>query len=216
MAVIITAGCVQSGPAPSKITPTPTILSCDNWVNPTKCNGICYNSYENDCCGGTIYPHDSNQYSAGTCCGERWYPKNNSKGETGTCCAGKMYVGSGECCPNPEYNFYYHPAWRDYEQVWINTDTQHCCAGKVAQGRQMDFVDCGEDTCINQNTQSCCFERYDQDKNKYIYTVHQGAGSCCIGKPTPPPGMYCNKDTGIQYKTGNFDPINPLHPDRGW
>jgi len=192
--VIITAGCMQPGPA-KKVT------LCDEKY---RCNGICYPEV-GTCCGGIYYPIDNNivttccggkmyPFLQGTCCDESWYPKNNTTGET----------GSGECCPDPK-EFYYHPAWRDYEQVWINTNTQHCCGGKVAPGGTGVWKICG-DTCYDTSTQSCCFDR----------SVHEGKSSCCLDQPSPPAGMHCNKDTGSLFTEGQRDPINPLHPFRGY
>jgi len=232
VAVIITTGCVQPGPA-KKVT------SCGEKY---RCNGICYPEL-GTCCGGIWYPVDNNNirvccggkmvlYGKGTCCGGKYYswpPYGTCCGgifyttpPDGTCCDGKWYVKGtpGECCPNPILinsnegvsrfftNGHEVPSWQNYTQVWINTDTQHCCAGKVAQGKGVDFVDCGEDTCIDKNTQSCCYVGYDKKGGDIFFKIRPGKESCCVDTP---------KLEGVDGKMYDCDPSRgtPIYPDSG-
>jgi hypothetical protein len=208
--IIITAGCVQPGPATSKVTPTPTPTSCEN-----KCNDICYDIVRNDCCGGTIYPHNYNNFKTGFCCGEKWYPTN----KTGTCCGGTMYDYKGTCCGDIMYSYNdskyktccggkLYSYERDYPSqygweccsgVWITTETDHCCAGKVEPGKSKNgfWEKCG-DSCYDASTQSCCVGG-SEDYNP-IYSVKQGRRVCC--KDTPKlEGYSCNPDSGVVMST---------------
>jgi hypothetical protein len=196
--VVITAGCVNPEPRSypnSKITPTPTVISCDNWAIPTKCNGICYNSYQNDCCEGKIYPREKVGGShTGNCCGGKWYP---GKWNYNPCCAGEMYAYDGvtACCPVEYTN---EPYDSNISHSLYNTSTQHCCAGKVLSGGIKvgnmgdNWEDCG-DTCFDHSTQSCCVSGSEVNKPNYI--VKQGYQVCCKDKPKLE-GWCCNADTG--------------------
>jgi len=153
LAVVITAGCVNPEPRfypnPEIIpTPTATVTTC-NYVNEfwgyDSCNGICWDYETQTCCGGIIY---------------------NKKFIENVCCGGKLYqYQSGwDCCPNT-----FLKRWRndsqDNSQVWYNTSTHHCCAGKVTvsggttgwYGTTKQWQDCGN-TCYDTTlqTQSCC------------------------------------------------------------
>lgn len=200
--VILTAGCTigKSGPgyiSKSTITPSPTSTECKY----DTCNGICYYNGSQQCCGDLLYDvHDGqccggimHDYykDPGTCCDGKWYAKGN-------CCNGKWYAygTKGQCCPDPIVEKY-----SKYEQVWINTSTHHCCAGKVVSGGVgiqsgiYEYIDCGN-SCYNPRTHSCCGS-FIHENNEIIPVdiIQEGRNSCCIGL-TIPENMTCNPSTG--------------------
>jgi len=232
VAVLITAGCVQPGPA-KKVT------SCDEKY---RCNDICYQE-PGTCCSGKFYPSDNNNityccggkmvpYGQGACCGDTFYTyppygtccggKFYTTPPFGTCCGGKWYVTgtAGECCPDPGVSIggdeaipkyvvlgTEYTSWKNYMQVWIDTDTQHCCAGKVAPGGGEFWAGCGEVACIDLRTQSCCFDDVD-NKGVILFKIKPGKESCCAGTP---------KLQGVDGKMYDCDPSRgtPMYPDPG-
>ena len=219
--VIITAGCVQSVPE-KKVTSCDEKYRCNDicYKEPgTCCAGRFYPmDYNNNtyCCGGEMV-----RYEKGTCCGGKYYswpPYGTCCGGTfyttppaGTCCDGKWYIKgtTGECCPNPTLTssiegvpkFYMNgkevPSWQNYTQVWINADTQHCCAGKAAPGGGKHWLNCGEEACFDLRTQSCCYVGYDQKQHEMIFNMQEGQASCCEGRPSQVNGTYCDPYDGV-------------------
>jgi len=197
VAVIISAGCMQSVPTKSKITPAPTSTECQY----STCNGVCYYNGSQTCCGGHLYNIDD-----GECCAGIIHDYDKDQG---TCCGGKWIVSgtAGECCPNPEI-LTVIPSWQNYEQVWINTSIQHCCAGKVAAGGKETgmkppsyyptgvWADCGNNTCYDTSSQSCCAPYDNPDLGFRI--IRPGVNSCCEYVPSSAiGGDVCDPDTGI-------------------
>ena len=202
VAVIITTGCVQPGPA-KKVT------SCGEKY---RCNGICYPE-------------------VGTCCGGIWYVE----GTPGECCPKTTYDGYG--LPRYFTNGVEYPSWKNYTQVWINTDTQHCCAGKVAPGglwtgdppelskvRSIlkkekitiedrvslvvnQWSDCGENTCYDQKTQSCCPVAPVKYNVETTYKIQPGKASCCVDTP---------KIKGVDGNMYDGDPTSGNIFNPGW
>jgi hypothetical protein len=196
VAVIITAGCVQPGPTKfypkSTVVTTPTSTECKY----NTCNGICYYNGSHQCCGGRVYDIDD-----GSCCGGIIHDYYK---DPGTCCGGKWYVDGtrpkGECCPN---NRPFDDFTQNYKAVWINTSTQHCCAGKIVAGGKSirfgyEWTDCGN-SCYDRQTQSCCIS-WKREKNEHIavYTVKEGRTSCCQNLSFQiPENNRCNEDGSI-------------------
>jgi hypothetical protein len=196
------------------------------------CGGKMVPYGKDTCCGGIFYTTPP----YGTCCGGIFY----TTPPYGTCCGGKWYVEGtpGECCPEtlydnsgPRYfsNGVEYPSWKNYTQVWINTDTQHCCAGKVAPGGLWTgnppelskvqsilkkgqitvedrvalvankWADCGEDACYDQKTQSCCPVAPAKDNVETTYKIQPGKASCCVDTP---------KIKGVDGKMYDCDPTS--------
>jgi len=189
VAIIITAGCVQSKPATSKVITASTPAQC-NFSNAVdgfdNCNGICYDSETQMCCGGTIY---------------------NAKLGDNVCCGGKLYpYQSGwDCCPNRFLKRWINDS-QDNSQVWFNTSTDHCCGGKLTPGggptgwygTTKQWQDCGN-SCYDTGTQSCCEDFIGTENNvTIIYNVKQGKSSCCKDLPGPlPEDLKCNPNNGL-------------------
>lgn len=183
--ILFAAGCVQQEPAESKINPVPPPNECKY----DTCNGICYYNGSQTCCGGRLY-----NISDGICCAGIMHDQIK---DMGSCCGGKWYVygTKGECCPNPNG---LTTLSQNYEQVWIDTSSQHCCAGKVAAGGKKavknpsygEWKDCGN-SCYDTSAQSCCMSEvqsnewtsYDVrlsslDPNNTL-KVYEGLKRCC-------------------------------------
>ena len=191
--VIITAGCVQPGPATSKVTPTPTAATC-NYANEIvgydSCNGICWDWETQTCCGGTIY---NTKFTETVCCGGKVYP----------------YQSGWDCCPDTFLKRWINDT-QDNSQVWFNTSTDHCCGGKVTSGGGLtgwygttkQWQDCGN-SCYDTGTQSCC-QGWDSNANKSVKIVKQGKDSCCKDLPYPlSEDQQCNIDGSITRKSGS-------------
>jgi len=201
VAVILSAGCVQSEPAVSKVTPPPTSTECQY----STCNGVCYYNGSQKCCGSRLYDVNDGECCAGI--------MHDYRKDMGTCCGGKWYVygTKGECCP---YKLVYDDFTQNYEAVWINPTIQHCCGGKVVSGGKeisgsITWKECG-DSCYNPITQSCCISYPLLERNETMgtyreiipgstvfSTVKEGFNSCCKDLSFQiPEDSKCNPNDG--------------------
>lgn len=218
VAVILAAGCAQQSPATSQVTPAPTVTSCEN-----RCNGICYDTVWNDCCGGTIYPHDYSNFKTGSCCGEKWYPTN----QTGICCGGIMYPANKTrtCCGGQMFEGYSRDCCGGIMYSRKESISSSCCGGQMYPNNITGWTCCAySNRAVNGiwydiSTQHCCEGKVESgavgggwakcgqtcyqpmiqsccyDYGPSYQIIKQGVNSCCAAI-TIPEDMKCYPETG--------------------
>lgn len=145
------------------------------------CNNIIYNSRDTQhCCNGKVEPGGGGTWSdcggqcyrtgLQFCCGETIYNITNQD-----CCGSSVYDKTSQACCD--------------KKIVYSTVEQHCCDGKVEPGGGT-WSDC-DGQCYNVDSQSCCS---DEGNNK---SIHEGSRSCCVGRPSPIEGKYCQPSTGL-------------------
>jgi len=100
VAVVITAGCVQSGSTKSKVVPTPVVTSCEK-----KCNEICYDPSKQSCCFGTILDGKWREESSDGSCNNLNFRSTNVAYEEWYCGGVRYHLNEDiSCCNGISYN----------------------------------------------------------------------------------------------------------------
>ncbi len=206
LAIIITAGCL--GDENSRIRRCGLVqydiyegFCCGITFHPASdryflscCNGVTYKIDSQFCCNGVIYNSRTTQHccngnvesGGGTWseCGDQCYSM-----ETQVCCRGVVHdkKPNQNCCGSAIYNIS-NQGCCNKETVFSMT-SEHCCNGNVEPGGGT-WTDCNGQ-CYNVDRQSCCVE---EGETK---SIHEGSRSCCIGRPSPIDGKYCQPLSGL-------------------
>jgi hypothetical protein len=143
------------------------------------CNGVVQSSVNQHCCNGKVEPGGGNWQD----CGSRCYDQ-----DTNSCCRDTVYsTATQDCCSGVVYN--------NTDQGCCNKKTvyskagQHCCNGKVEAGGG-DWYECTSGQCYETRTQSCCVDGK-------TFSVREGAGSCCEGRPAKINQSVCQPFSGL-------------------